>query len=194
MLLAVSILACLGLACGSRGGVSNPPGPTAGELVAEGWTLFTQGDIAGARDRFAEAEIADPNLAAAPLGLGWSLLRLEQLGAAIDALERAEARGEDSADLHAALAIASRDDSPVDWRRCLAAADAALLRSPDYRFAYDASFDWRDLRLLAGQSAFALGDHERARTEVILLGGPELDPESPGFVAALLQALDALRT
>lgn len=194
--LAACVLVLLGPAMFGCGGGSStgPEEETAADLVRRGWERFTAGDLGGARTLFEAAEEKDPALAAAPLGLGWTRLRQRDLVAADVALRRAASLGESGADLHAAAAVVARDHAPVDWERALAAADAVLDRAADYVFRYDPSFDRRDVRLIAGQAAFALGDYIRARAEVIALGGPALDPFAPDFVSRLLSALDAIRT
>jgi hypothetical protein len=168
------------------------PGADAAELVRRGWERFSAGDLSGAAALFESATAADATLAEAPLGLGWTRLRQRQLAASSAALDRAASLGEDGANLHAARAIVAREQSPPDWSAVVTAVDRVLAAAPTFEFVYDSTLDWRDLRLLAGQSAFALGNYSRARAEVIALGGPALDPLAPDFTARLLEALDAL--
>lgn len=168
------------------------PGADAAELVRRGWERFQADDLVGAAAFFESAGQADPALAEAPLGLGWTRLRQRQAAAAEAALERATDLGETGPNLESARAVLARERTPVDWSVVVTAVDRALAAAPTYQFAYDPSFDWRDLRLLAGQSAFALGNYVRARAEVVALGGPALDPFASNFVVRLLEALDAL--
>lgn len=186
------LLTCFLLACGGRDRGAEPPLADAAGLVAQGWERFAAGDLIGARAAFEDAEATDPEYAPAPHGLGWTHLRLGQLGTAHAALERAAEDGFGAPDLDAARALVLRDLAPVDWSDARAAADRVLLAAPNYAFAHDSSLDWRDLRLLLAQASYFLGDYARVRAEIIALGAEPPDPDREDYVAELLRVLDSL--
>lgn len=150
---------------------------TAPELASEGWTLFQDGNIADAQAKFEEAIALDASSADAYNGKGWCLLRQNALAEAKQSFDLAISNGLPTADALVGRAAAHRDlpDLPSAIQDAL----AALSLDPNYRFAYDSTIDYHDVRIILAQSYFGIADYPNAQQQVNILDSENgLDPEN----------------
>ena len=200
---AVLAITLAGLAAGCGGGGAGTTQPPPVDPIVAGWTAFESGDFAGARGHFAEAVAADPTSADAKDGLGWSLLFIapgatgadDSLLAAVSDFDGAISLAPSSPDAYAGRAAAERGLAAVASSHdslAIVSADAALGLSPAFQFAHRTSIDWKDLRLIIADAAFARGDYTRTNTEVVNLGGTAIDPGAPNFADDMLAQLETL--
>lgn len=181
--------------CGDDGTSSVDPGA----LVQEGWGLFEAGDYQGALAKFDLAK--DNSKPSADVhrdawdGLGWSYARLGQLEQAKAAfLYVLSTIFKPSRDTYAGMAVVAL--ALKDYPVARANAHWALTLPeypPEYVFRYDPAVTDETLLLVRAIASFHEGEYEDAGDDVEDLGGPELNPNAPGFVARLLRAIQDLR-
>lgn len=161
-------------------------------LARRGWEAFEEWEFTRATTVFREVVAKDASYADGYNGLGWSLMNLDSLESAVSCFDAALARGLQSADPYAGMAVVCRDAEPVNLRLVLAMADSALARDMRYIFRHDPCLDWRDLRLILAQCHFALGEYGYANVQVDSLGGDVQDPGRETFVEDLLREIEEL--
>lgn len=189
---AVIALVMVGLAAGC--GKDEGGGENANQLAAEGWNLFVTGDYSAAIDRFNRAAALDTDLETAWNGLGWSYARLGDLEASRDSFffVTSTLGVQNNNETNAGLSIVALAIKDYD----LASDYAGYLLGDtnyNYEFPYDPSVTDVTLLLIRAIADFNLGDYDGALADVILLGGPSLNPSAPDFVAKLLVAIQDLR-
>lgn len=189
-LTAVLVLAALSLGCGSDGGGG---GGTPAVLVAEGWSLFSQGQYNQAISKFNAAADQDSDLAEAYDGLGWCYARLGMLDASLEKFTYVLSSLVDpSQDRYAGislvyLAMKNYEDASnmSNW--------ALVVYGEVYQFDHDSAVTDVTLRLVRAISRFHLGLYESAADDVEELGGPTLNPNASDFVSKLLKAIQDRR-
>jgi tetratricopeptide (TPR) repeat protein len=190
-LMAVLMMSLLVLSCGSDGGGGGGGTPTM--LVAEGWSLFSEGNYSQAVSKFNAAADQDSDLAEAYDGLGWSYARLGMLQSSVDKFTFVlSVLVDPSQDTYAGASMAHlaaknyEDASNMsNW--------ALVVYGDTYEFDHDNDVTDTTLRLVRAISRFHLGLYESASDDVEELGGPTLSPGSANFVAKLLEAIQDLR-
>jgi len=194
-LLAVLMMSLLVLSCGSDGGGGGGGTPTM--LVAEGWSLFSEGKYSQAISKFNAAADQDSDLAEAYDGLGWSYARLGMLQSSVDKFTFVlSVLVDPSQDTYAGASMAHL--AAKNYEDASNMSNWALVVYPDdpddpYVFNHDNDVTSTTLRLVRAISRFHLGLYESASDDVEELGGPTLSPGSSNFVAKLLEAIQDLR-
>lgn len=172
-------------------GCSEPPsGEVVVDHIAEGWSLFAEGDYQAAVDEFETGISADAY--EAYNGLGWSYAKLDRLSDARDSFESAHDADTAEVDPYAGLAPVYRDLEPPRFDDAIATAQEALERESHYTFEHYGSFDWCDLKIIMAQSYYNIGLLEAACGVVDELGGTSPDPDSPTFGAELAKEIERL--
>ena len=191
----LTLIVALMIGCGTQEGTGvepkDDPAPDP-SLVELGWAAFRAGQYETAEDLFKQAIAEDAGDHEAHNGLGWTLLRKDELTSAIVSFDAALTNGFAGADPHVGKAILLRDLRPVNYAAAIAEANTALSIDSDYVFAHDAELDWKDVRLILAQCYYATGQYDEANTQVGLLGGTMQDPSSDTFVEDLLAEIQAL--
>ena len=189
---AVLLLVLLGFGVGCGGETTKPPGPSASELTAEGWTAFSAGDTATADARFRDALAVDPSYADAHTGRGWVAIRGRDYDGAETHFAAALAADSTARDAQAGrtVAAAGRDDPATVRDTGLALLEAV----PEYRFAHDPEVSASDIRWLVARAALDLGDYVTAVAQIeVLAPGSGLNPDAADFLEEALALLESLR-
>ncbi len=145
--------------CGGGGGSNlvTPPGPTATELTARGWTSFESGNLVDALADFNSAIQTDAGYGPAYVGQGWC--RLEQattetsLNQAISSFDAAVARQQTGAEVELGIAAARFGLGGANLPAAVTAARAARQADANFVFAHRPTLTAADTRLI---EAFAL--------------------------------------
>jgi tetratricopeptide (TPR) repeat protein len=160
--------------------------------IAEGWSLFEQGDYAGAVEEF-QVGVADDKYEAYN-GLGWSYAKLDQLSDALTSFNAAISASTAEPDPYAGRAPVYRDLDPPRFDEAKNTAQKALAKDAQYEFEHLAAFDWRDLRIIMAQSYYSIGDLDSAKVMVDALDGKSLDPASDTFAEDLAEEIERLES
>lgn len=171
----IILLICLS-SCGDDGGPG--PGMTAVDYNEAGWSSYSTGSFASARESFEKALELEPGFTEARLGLGWCEAHAGEHGPALDDFNEVIEAGEyviDALAGRAASALAATRDSLA-----ITSADSALALDDAYEFDRHKAYNWRDLTLIMAQAHFALAQYGDAQAQVDILDpGNGLDPASP---------------
>jgi cytochrome c-type biogenesis protein CcmH/NrfG len=188
---AVALLALIGLGCGG-GGTTGPSEPTAASLTAEGWRSFETDSLDTATARFTDALDLDPGYADARTGLGWVALRRNDFDGAETAFTTALSLDSTATAAWggAVVTAAGRDRSTQVRSRGLELLDA----DPQFVFAHDPNFSASDVRWLVARAALDLGDDVTLMAQLdVLAPGNGLDPAAADFAERVLALLESLR-
>lgn len=152
------------VACSSSGGDNGPTGPSADELITEGWQAFENGDFQTAYDKFNGARQQDASLVEIYSGLGWSLLRLDNLAQAKTEFNVGTTKTDVPADLYAGGAFVL--NALKDYRGSNLQADLAFSREQNWTFSHGTGLNADDLRVLKAQNHFLLTNFALSLSEV----------------------------
>ena len=203
---AVALLLLAG-ACGKREKVTPPDDTlTPIERVTRGWQSFSAGNFDSAVTDFSQAANDSVGYADAHLGLGWARLSratgAQEISNAISSFDAAVNLGL-TADAKGGRAAARLAQGGTSLSSAISDAAAALAASPTFVFAHRASFDVKDLHLIAAfaqagqqQYAAALSAADQVAASGIQSGNPStwvVDGVTlPSFPTAVLAYLNKL--
>ena len=176
-------------ACGDEDGPTEPQVTT---YLSEGWDKFAEESYTEALGKFQAAVNEDGGLGDGWNGIGWTCLRLDSLDAAMEAFDRAVAKGYIGAGAHAGrcLIFNLRDE----FRQSVFAGMRAIEIDPAFELEGDRTIDIRDVRLAMAQSYFALSEYEEARSQMVIIDPKyeALNPNSATFLQDLIGSLEEL--
>ncbi|MFH1679207.1 MAG: DUF6174 domain-containing protein [Candidatus Eisenbacteria bacterium] len=186
-------LCCLLAFIGCGDDLAPPAVGTPEEFVFLGWRSFEAGDYSSALSLFFGALSEDVACAEAYNGLGWSWFKLRSYSSSLACFDQALSHGLRSADPIVGKIMALQGPMPFELdttgtvHLASSLADSVFLwfTPPLYVFAHDPTVDWRDLRVVKGQSAVRKGNTENAHAQVVALGGVSLDSSSSSFARRL---------
>ena len=178
----IALLLAIAVGCGGGGDGDGPTEPeqTAEELTQSGWSMFDQGDLSGALEKFDAAIARDVTHGPAYVGQGWSRLSLatnsQGLIDAVSSFDEALTRGQQGAEVRAGKAAANLGLGGGSLPEAISEARAARQSAPAFAFSHRQSFNVSDLRLIesfahAGQAnleaALASADSVKEVREVL---------------------------
>lgn len=182
-------MAVMGLAWACGGG---PSGPSFGELIEQGWMAFADGDYQIAADRFSDATVKNPDDPEGFTGLGWSLLKLDNLSEADVQFNSGSTKMNVTADLFAGWAFTL--NALKNYAKSNREADEALSLDSNWTFPYGLPLDAADLHLLRAENFFLLGDFANSLSAVQILNPNfSADVTTSAGRAALAQEIERLR-
>jgi tetratricopeptide (TPR) repeat protein len=194
---AALLVLALAVGCGSDSGTGSADPE---QIVAEAWNLFSSGDFSAAESRFSDAiavATKDAVEAEAFEGRAWSRARLGNMNGALDDfIEVLTVYALPTQDRYAGISLvylALRDYENAaeksNW--------ALVVYNVPYTFSHDNSVTDTTLKLVRAMSRFHLGFYASANDDVddlaSIYGGPTVNPNSPDFVADLMEALQYYR-
>jgi hypothetical protein len=160
-------------------------------LLANGWTAFEGANYDSAESCFSQALAKNPAGAQATHGLAWTEALNGMLTTAAATFQSAIDLGVTTADPLAGLAAVYRDIP--DFELAIGYAQDALDLDPDFQFAHNSSFDYKDLHLILAQCYYAEAEYASAQTEVDILNPLNtLNPDNPTYVRNLLLEIESL--
>ena len=178
--------------CPSSEDAPGPTGPTYQELISQAWTAFSQGQYQDAANSFTEAKSTNANEAEAYVGLGWSLLKLDNLAQANTEFNSGSTKNNPSADLYAGWAFVL--NAQKDYANSNTQAAQALTVDPNWSFAYGLPLDMGDLHVLKAENYFLLGSFSESLVEVQILNpGFSVDVSTSEGQSALAAEIERLR-
>lgn len=161
------------------------------DSTEEGWDAFEDGDFDQARESFEDAISWAPSYADAHNGLGWCDLLEDELTDALENFDEALENDPDLTDASAGAALAATEkgyhEDAVDY------ADDVIDSDQNYEFSHYTAVDIFDIRLAKAKSAAALGEFDKALSEIQAID-PEFsaDPATAQGQAAILAKIEAL--
>jgi hypothetical protein len=177
----IGMLSVLALACGT----TNP--------LDDAWAKFEGHDYPGAHQAF--SDLAVSNQAAAYVGLGWTVMRMDSLAAAQGYFSTAVTLP-DSVN---ALLDGYAGWSFVEWAlqndtACISYANHVLSSDNLYVFSHDPSVNYQDLMLHQAYSYFRLGDYANCIDRIQGVDNTFIAPSlgDPDIKRKLLVKLEAL--
>jgi hypothetical protein len=136
------------------------------DLVAQGWSFFTEGEFNAAERAFDSAIAEHPGSGPAYVGQGWCRLDLAtgpaDLELSVASFDSAFARGESGADALSGRAAASLGLGGAGLPSAVTDATAALQAQPEFVFVHRSSFDAGDLHLIEAFARIGQGDVDGA--------------------------------
>ena len=153
--------------CPSSEEPESPTQLSSQELISQGWTAFSQGQYQSAANSFSEAKSVNANEAEANTGLGWSLLKLDNIPQANTEFSSGSAKSNPSADLYAGWAFVL--NAQKDYANSNTQAAQALAMDPNWSFAHGLPLDMDDLHVLKAEDYFLLGHFSASLAEVQIL-------------------------
>ncbi len=147
---------------------TNPPA-TASELIAQGWQAFSAKDYRGAHDKFTAAIRLDSTLVEAYSGAGWSDARLNILAGAEAELALGNLRDSTNLDILGGLVIVH--GAQRAYAVSAAQAVSLLAKNSGWSFLRDNTVNAADIRIVAAEDYFALGDFTGSLSMVNQLNG-----------------------
>lgn len=147
---------------------TNVEGTTSSNHIQQGWTAYDSDDFTQAILNFERALNADPELADAHNGVGWSNLSLGlPLSLAQEAFQTAIKLDTSNGDAWVGLAnvLYLRQNDKTDFESALLAIDNALQAEKQYLYRHDYTAE-SDLYALKACCYFYLGDLHKANQEI----------------------------
>ena len=141
--------------CGKNG---DGVGPTAEELIDQGWTKFKAGNFSGAGEDFNAALGLDTSAHEAYLGLGWAELRQSHGGLSENAFLIYLSKTSDS-EYQARGGLALAYLAQAKFQDAITTANVVLSAVSAWAFSPDTNINHLDLKLAVVQSYYGIGDY-----------------------------------
>jgi tetratricopeptide (TPR) repeat protein len=191
LLLIAAFLFSLVLLC-SCGDDGEDGGPSAQELIENGWAKFSAGDYSGAASDFNAALGLDPDANDAYLGLGWAELTRSNAGLAEDAFLTYTSLASGSNDARAGLALAYHAQDKFD--DVVDVALEVLSADPPWSFGPDPEINHLDVALILAEAYYETGNYDQSLSTVQEYFDPQFNvdtstDEGRAQLAAKLQSL-----
>jgi hypothetical protein len=163
------------------------------QIVADGWTLFTQKQYLQARDKFAEAKANDATRAEAYAGSGWSLFKLFDLTQADTEFSAGSSKSNPPANLFAGWAFLL--NAQKDYAGSNGKIELTLSKDSTWSFSYGITLRVKDLRILKAENFFMLGNFAQSLSEVRKVNAAfNADVTLTTGVAQLAQEIERLKS
>ena len=169
-----------------------PTKPSYTDLINEGWSSFTQGNYQAAFDNFAETKAMNETEAESYTGLGWSLMKLDNLSQASTEFNTGSTKSNVSADLHAGWAFVL--NAQKEYMNSNTQTDEALSKDSNWSFSHGLSLNTDALHVLKAENYFALGEFSQSLAEVRMLNlSFDVDVTTSEGQAALAEEIERLK-
>ncbi len=142
---------------------------TASQLIAEGWTAYSNKNYQTAISKFAESIQKDATISDAYNGTGWSLGKIDSLNLSVLSFQTALTRNSSNLEAQAGLAIDY--NALKNYMQSNYFALSVLTLDSNWLFSHDTTVNNKDLNLLTAQNYFAQAKFDSSLLRVQLIDG-----------------------